>query len=166
MADLDREELAELLGLYARLWLAHDGLWFQAVEGEFGLETAIRLDETAMAGFSANEGRRLKEFLGLPERPGLDGLELALKYRMYSQLNEQEFQREPAALVFKMRSCRVQAARERKEMAAFPCRSVGIVEYTEFGRAIDPRIRLECLSCPPVRSDTSAWCAWRFTCPD
>lgn len=172
--DLNRDRLSELLGVYARLWLAHDGLWFQAVEGAFGLEAAIRLDEKAMAGFSANEGRRLKEFLGLPERSGLDGLELALKFRLYAHLNQQVFSREPAAsgepgapeaLIFKMESCRVQAARERKGMAAFPCRSVGILEYTEFARAIDPRIKVECLSCPPQRTDAAAWCAWRFICP-
>ena len=167
--DLDRARLQELLGVYARLWLAHDGLWFQAVEDADGLEAAIAADEKAMAGFAANEGRRLKEFLGLPERPGLDGLEQALKFRLYAHLNEHAAVREagrpgaPEALVFRMKTCRVQAARERKGMAAFPCRSVGIIEYTKFAQAIDPCIQVECLSCPPQRSDGEAWCAWRFT---
>jgi hypothetical protein len=162
--DLPPAGLVELLGLYARLWLAHDGLWFQAVEERLGLEEAIRLDERAMAGFAAAEGRRLKEFLGLSEASGLDGLELALGFRLYAHLNEQEAKRVGDALVFSMKTCRVQAARERKGMAAFPCRSVGIVEYTEFARAIDPRLEVECLSCPPERSEPASWCVWRFTC--
>ncbi|MBC7342070.1 MAG: hypothetical protein H5U02_06430, partial [Clostridia bacterium] len=42
----------ELLADAAKLWLAHDGLWFQAVERTFGLEAAIRLDEEAWKDFT------------------------------------------------------------------------------------------------------------------
>ena len=45
--DLDRETLIALAGNFARNWLAHDGLWFQAVEREHGLEHAIELDARA-----------------------------------------------------------------------------------------------------------------------
>jgi hypothetical protein len=44
----------------------------------------------------------------------------------------------------------------------FPCKSVGIVEYSGFARTIDGRIETTCLSCPPDRKPDEAWCVWEF----
>ena len=43
--DLDPQELQDLLIDAAKNWLAHDGLWFRAVEEKFGIETALDLDK-------------------------------------------------------------------------------------------------------------------------
>ena len=45
--ELSREELESMLRDAALNWLAHDGLWFQAVDNTLGLEKAI---ETAHWG--------------------------------------------------------------------------------------------------------------------
>jgi hypothetical protein len=42
--ELPREKLFLLLENFAKNWLAHDGLWFQAVEQAHGLQHAIDLD--------------------------------------------------------------------------------------------------------------------------
>ena len=34
--DLSKEELLELNKIYAKNWLAHDGLWFQSIEEKHG----------------------------------------------------------------------------------------------------------------------------------
>lgn len=36
LAELSKEQLLELIELYAKNWLAHDGVWFQSIEGKFG----------------------------------------------------------------------------------------------------------------------------------
>ena len=66
-------------------------------------------------------------------------------------------------VVFVMRDCRVQAARKRRGLADFPCKSVGLVEYAFFAKTVDPRIRTRCLACPPDEHGPDAWCAWEFT---
>lgn len=146
----------------ARLWLAHDGIWFQAVESEFGLATAIKLDEIAMKRFTVIEAQRIKKRLGLEQGGGLNVLRRALEARLYARLNEQVFEEYEDRLVFSMKTCRVQAARKRANLPDFPCKSVGIIEYEEFAREIDPRIKTRCLSCPPERSDMNVWCKWEF----
>ena len=35
LQDLSREQLEELIGLYAKNWLALDGVWFQAAERRY-----------------------------------------------------------------------------------------------------------------------------------
>lgn len=62
-----------------------------------------------------------------------------------------------------MRDCRVQSARRRKGLPDFPCKPVGIVEYTVFARTIDPRLRTRCITCPPDPRVGELACSWEFT---
>ena len=90
LAELSKEQLLELIELYAKNWLAHDGVWFQSIERKFGMAEAMYHDEEAWKRFTVIEAKRIKEFLQLPENPGLEGLEQALHYRFYGNLNEHE----------------------------------------------------------------------------
>jgi hypothetical protein len=56
----------------------------------------------------------------------------------------------------------VQAARKRKGLNDYPCKSGGMVEYTYFARSIDERIITECIACPPDAHPDEWYCAWRF----
>lgn len=161
---LPSEQLVGMLEDAAKNWLAHDGLWFLAVEGQCGLEAAIRLDAQAWAEFTTIEARRIMQRHGIAPGGGLEALEQALGYRLYSYLNVQEAVRVDArTLVFRMRDCRVQAARQRKGLPDFPRRPVGLVEYAGFAQTIDPRIHTRCLACPPDPHPPEFWCAWEFT---
>ncbi len=162
--DLSKEQLVNLLEDFGKRWLAHDGLWFQAIEGTRGMEEAIEKDTEAWDRFTAIEAKRIKKFLNLPENGGIDALEEALKFRLYAVVNKQEAIRvNENTLLFKMTECRVQQARKRKGMPPFPCKPVGIVEYTGFAKTIDPRIKTEVVSCPPDEPDGNYYCAWQFT---
>jgi len=86
LLDLPREKLLELTGEIGKNWLAMDGLWFQAIERAYGMNDAKRCNDSCWNRFSQVEARFIKSFLGLPERPGLEGLKQALGYRMYSIL--------------------------------------------------------------------------------
>ena len=160
---LSREQLEFLVADFAKRWLAHDGLWFQAVEREYGMEKAIELDARAWEKFTVLEARRIMGFLGLDPGGGLPALKEALGFRLYSLLNQQEIvEEEEDSFVFRMKDCRVQAARKRKNLPDFPCQPVGLVEYREFARAIDPRIETRCLACPPGPHPEEYYCAWEF----
>jgi Family of unknown function (DUF6125) len=66
---------------------------------------------------------------------------------MYSLVNRQHSEWRNGRLRFYMDICRVQEARRRKGLPDFPCKTVGIVEFSSFARAIDPRISTACLHC-------------------
>ena len=162
--DRSREELTAMLRDAAKLWLAHDGLWFQAVERANGMESAIARDAEAWERFTVLEAQRIIKRLSLPADGGLDALARALDHRLYALLNRQESERVASdRLVFRMRECRVQAARQRKGLPDFPCKPVGLVEYAGFARTIDPRIETRCLRCPPDAHPADHYCAWEFT---
>jgi len=163
IGDFSKDELSELLRDAAVNWLAHDGLWFRAVEDKFGLEAAMELDAKAWEKFTVLEAKRIMKRLNLPEGGGIPALVQALKLRLYAHINVQEITEVTAGrLVFRMRSCRVQEARERQGLTPFPCKSIGIVEYSGFARTVDPRIETRCLTCPPDSKAENTWCAWEF----
>ena len=164
LARFRKEQLIELVGIYAKNWLAMDGVWFQSVEQTNGMDAAMYHDAEAWKRFTVIEAKRIKQFLNLPERPGLDGLAQALQLRFYANLNEADIiiDEEKKTLVYRTRECRVQRARERKGMPFHPCKPVGEIEYAGFARTIDERITCQCLSCFPDVTDPGCCCAWRF----
>ncbi len=164
LSTLDKQELVRIILDDAKNWLAHDGLWFQAVEGAHGMEAAIAADRAAWERFTVIEARRIMERLGLAPGGGIPALLECLNHRLYARLNSQEVvEATEERAVFAMRDCRVQSARKRKGLPDFPCKNVGLVEYAEFARAVDPRIRTRCITCPPDAHSEDTWCAWEFT---
>ncbi len=159
---LSREDLLKLAEVYAKNWLAHDGSWFLAAEETFDMETAMDLDTKSWARFAEVEARRIKKEFDLPEEGGLKALAKAFEYRLYAAINKQQVEWEDEnTLIFKMIDCRVQSARNRKGFPLFPCKSVGIVEFTTFAKTIDSRIKTEVISCPPDEVK-DFYCGWKF----
>ncbi|NTW32186.1 MAG: cytosolic protein [Bacteroidetes bacterium] len=164
MLDMPDEMLDTLRENIAANWLANDGLWFQAVEFADNMNDAKHCNDTCWAEFSPFEAWSVKRILNLPQQSGLEGLKKALQYRLYAFINKQSITDEtPNSFVFRMDDCRVQSARKRKGLADYPCKSAGIVEYSTFAAAIDPRIKTECICCPPDKHPDEYYCAWKFS---
>ena len=161
--SLTKEELIELIEIYSKNWLAMDGLWFQSIERENGMDSAMHHDEAVWRNFTVIEAKRIKKFLNLPEHAGIEGLKQALQLRLYANLNVNDIIVDGNSLTYKVRSCRVQTARTRKQMPLHPCKPVGIVEYSEFAKVIDSRFVCECISCYPDVTDKTCCCVWKFT---
>lgn len=164
LLSLPKEILIDMLEDQAKNWLAHDGLWFQAVERRFGMQEAIQLDKEAWITFTQIEAKRIMRRHGIEPGEGLQALKKALQFRLYARINEQSLVDEgPTSFRFEMNDCRVQSARKRKGLNDFPCKPVGIAEYAYFAYTIDPRIRTDVICCPPDPHPESYYCAWRFT---
>ena len=160
---MSKEQLVRLVVDDAKNWLAHDGLWFQAVEAAHGMEAAIEADRAAWERFTVIEANRIMERLGMKPGGGIPALVECLKHRLYARLNRQEaIEVTESRAVFRMVKCRVQSTRRRKGLPDFPCKEVGIVEYAGFARTVDPRIRTRCIACPPDPGSRDFYCAWEF----
>ena len=164
LEGLTKEELIDYIEDVSKNWLAIDGTWFQAVEREFGLEKAIELDATQWKRFTVIEAKRIISRFNIPENGGIPALVKALQYRVYANINVQEtVEVSTNRCVFRMNNCRVQYARKRRNLPDFPCKPVGIIEYEDFAKTIDPRIKTRCICCPPDQHPDNYYCAWEFT---
>lgn len=164
LKSLPKETLIDMLEDQSKNWLAHDGLWFLAVEKKFGMDTAIELDKEAWISFTQIEAKRIMRRHGIEPGGGIPALKKALQFRLYARINEQSLiEVDPKTLRFEMNDCRVQSARKRKGLPDFPCKPVGIGEYAYFAHTIDDRIRTEVICCPPDPHPEEYYCAWLFT---
>jgi hypothetical protein len=163
LASKSREDLLLLIADIAKTWLTGDGLWFQAVERQFGMDPAKQVNDSCWSHFAHMEAFKIRKFLGLSRYGGLNALEKALRLRIYSTINAHSVKfDQDGSLLFTMTECRVQSARRKKDMEEYPCKSAGMTEYTEFTKEIDPRINVECVWCPPDRVPDREFCMWRF----
>lgn len=162
--DLSREDILDLLADASKNWLAHDGLWFRVVEDKYGIDAAMELDRKAWEKFTIIEAQRIMKRFRIKPGRGIPALIQALRFRLYAHINVQEVKDvTETRCVFRMNRCRVQEARKRQGLPDFPCKSVGLAEYSGFAKTIDPRIRTRCLVCPPDPHPPDVWCAWEFT---
>jgi len=163
LQSLSKQTLIEMLEDQAKNWLAHDGLWFLAVEKRYGMEKAIELDKEAWISFTQIEAKRIMKRHGITPGGGVQALKKALQYRLYARVNEQSLiEVNQKTLRFEMNDCRVQSARKRKGLADFPCKPVGIAEYAYFANTIDNRFSTEVICCPPDPHPGEYYCAWQF----
>lgn len=164
LVTMESGKQQELLLRVAKNWLVTDGVWFQEIEKQEGMNEAKRCNDSCWAQFSPFEASSIKSLLQLEQRPGLEGLKQALAYRLYAVINKQSITDETEdSFVFQMNDCRVQSARKRKGLADYPCKSAGMVEYSYFARGVDDRISTECIGCPPDEHPDHWYCAWKFS---
>ncbi len=160
----DRNKKIQLLKALSINWLANDGIWFQEIELSKGMLEAKRCNDSCWANFSPYEAHAIQDFLKNDRKQGLEGLKQALQYRLYAFINKQSIvEHDTNSFSFYMNECRVQMARERKELDKYPCKSAGLVEYTSFAQAIDDNIHTDCIACPPDTHSENFYCAWKFS---
>lgn len=164
LLNMPKNDLLKLMTAVGKNWLANDGIWFLSVENKHGMNEAKRCNDSSWARFSPFEAWSIKRLFQLPEFAGIEGLKMALGFRMYARVNVQTIIEEgPDCIQFQMNDCRVQSARKQKGLDDYPCKSGGLVEYKYFAETIDKRIKTECLGCPPDPHPKEWYCAWRFS---
>ncbi len=162
LVNMEKAKLISLINALSANWLTNDGTRFRAVEDNHDMYTSKRCNDTCWTRYSPVEASIIKSFLNLPQQSGLDGLEQALKFRLYANINEQTIERSGDELVLRIVKCLVQKTRGSQGLPDYPCKSAGIAEFETFARTIDTRIKTDCISCPPDKHPKEWMCAWRF----
>ena len=162
LVNMEKGRLIGLINAMSANWLTNDGVWFRTVEDNHDMYTSKRCNDTCWTRYSPVEASIIRSFLHLPEQSGLDGLEQALRFRLYANINEQTIERSGNELTLRMMRCLVQKTRGSQGLPDYPCKSAGLVEFDAFARTIDSRIRTDCISCPPDAHPKEWYCAWRF----
>ena len=87
LLNMSKKSLMELMDCVAANWVVNDERWFQAVELTRGMNDAKRCNDSCRARFSPFEAWAVKNFLSLPEKPGLRSLKGALNFRVHTRVN-------------------------------------------------------------------------------
>jgi len=163
--DLPKETLIDIIEMLGKNWLTVDGLWFQIVEREYGLETATRFDEEMWSKQLPTEVRRIKKALKIDEKGPLAVARANLFLTAYFgpgfDFDIKEIS--PSRVVQTCVRCPNQEARMRQGQEGFSCKRLGMAERTNFAKFIDPEVQIKCLVCPPDPHPDEFWCQWEFT---
>jgi len=164
LEKLRKGTLIELAEMYAQNWQTLDGLWFQNVETEYGLEAAVRLDLKNWEKQSLIEAERIKKVLKL-NQGGLSSVLTALgfmSWQLASPIFEYE-KKSPETTIFYYPRCPVQEGRKRQGKEEFPCKAMKLLLLSNVARVVEPRAIVKCLVCPPDPHPPEFWCKWQLS---
>jgi len=140
-----------------------DGLWFTLLEKKYGLEVALDIDEEVWRRFCPiHIGRVLQAFPIKTDNPIRAVISLLKSDPVLFIFKPEVVELTDSKAVFRITDCPPQKARVRDGRGEFPCQQVGMIMFKAYAEAIDPRIKLTNLACPPDTHLPQYWCEWQF----
>ena len=153
----------QLIGLCSRTLYTLDGLWFTAMEEKYGFEATLELDIEVWQRLCQIEAKRVMETFAIREDNPLRAVMSIIELDpLLAVFKPQVVELTDNKAVFRLTDCPPQKARERDGRPPLPCRELDTAIYQAYANAVDPRIKLKCLSCPPDPHPPEYWCEWQF----
>ena len=160
MTEISTEKLTDLC---SRSIYTVDGLWFTAIEREYGIDAALKIDEEVWRQLGLVQARRVKRGFAIKEESPIRAAARMLQVDPILAIYKPEIiSLTDTKAVFRCTDCPPQKARIRDGRGEFPCKPVGIAFFASYGQATDARMKLSCLLCPPDAHPREYWCEWQF----
>jgi hypothetical protein len=150
----------------ARTYYTIDGLWFLAVEEQYGFETAFEMNQVVWRQASPIIGKRLLKNLDTEGKPPLQLLfELIFADPLISVHQPEVVTLDETRAVLRFIECPVQAARIRDGKGVYDGVPGCALLFEAYAELIDPRITVKCVACAPNPENPEYWCEWEFELP-
>jgi hypothetical protein len=162
LENMEAPELRKYLDFLLWHYRVVDGFWFMSVEKEHGHETAERLVKTVWEKIAGMAATDLVRRFGIEEK-GIKGLVKSLHLFPWTLLVGFQITENGDDEAFvSVPECPAQVAGVKLGLPEFHCRDMHRADFESFARAIDPRIKVECLFSPPDHPP-DLFCKWRFS---
>ena len=163
LKKLTDEEIIAFIEALMWFWGSSHQKWRLAVEDEYGLDAALRIERKLIGDVGKAHGKVFKKIFHIGE--GISEFIRASTYAPENYLEGYVLEScDENHATFYNPSCSVQKARLQKGLKEYPCKDMGIRYFENFAKQIDPRITLECVVAPPDQHPEDVNCKWRVTC--
>jgi hypothetical protein len=164
LAKMSLERLLDFFSLQIRnLWRV-DGLYFLGIEKKFGTEAATEIDAGVWEVMAQIEAKNLQKMFNIGENPDVPTIISLL--RKSSWVLDQPFKTIKVSdkrATLGVDRCRTQETRLSKGLGEFPCKKVRFGYLKNFAKTLNPKVKVNCIVCPPDRHPKNLWCKWEFT---
>ena len=164
LLELSKKELVNLIEAYTKLYLTLDGLWFLAIEGEYGHDVAVKFDVKVWDSLVTREAKRIREARQITGG-GIEAIIEAFKYRPTFLTKEYNVTREKNKIRVQVKKCRSLNAMERDKREVSSCLRVLEDVYPRFAGSIDDSSKFRILKAPPRSSADDSCCEWEIEVP-
>lgn len=163
LAGMSVDKLLDYFFLQIRnLWRV-DGLYFLETEKKFGTEAATEIDAGVWETMAGIEAKNLQKMFKVGENPDIATIMDLLRKTSWAQ--DQPFKTitvENGKAILGIDRCRTQETRLSKGLREFPCKKVRYGYLERFARTLNPKVKVNCLVCPPDEHLKDSWCKWEF----
>jgi len=143
-----------------------DGLWFLAVEEEYGFEAAFELNQQVWKRGAFIHGKRLLKNMNVKGNTPFEALAtMILADPIMSFRRTQVMTQTDSRLVIRTLNCPPAEARYRDGRGVFNGVPGCTLLLATYAGLIDPRIQTKCVCCTPNPENPEYWCEWEFTLP-
>ncbi len=165
LSDFSHGTLAQLLKLYAKLYIAMDGIWYLTVKERLGDTEALACDIEVWERNCRYEMARIRRQLRIR---GNDIVALMKAFQLCPWCLMMEFDikiKSQNSAVYTVTYCPTldaleQEGRGREEEI---CKLVEPRIMKAYASSFDPDIEVKCLKSPPRKSKDDICCQWEFT---
>jgi len=164
LAKMPMEKLLDFFFLQIRnLWRV-DGLYFLGIEKKFGTEAATEIDTDVWKAMAQIEAKTLQKMFQVGENPDVPTIMNLLtksSWALDQSFKTVEVSDKRATL--SIDRCRTQETRLSKGLNEFPCKKVRFGYLENFAKTLNPKVKVNCIVCPPDKHPKDLWCKWEFT---
>ncbi len=165
LSKLDKDKLLDLFFIQIKNIWRVDGLYFQGIEKNFGVNNATEIDKNTwevLAKIEAKDLKNLFDYSSVNNIESLMKLLLNTSWALYQEEKKYSIDESKNIGEFYVIKCRVQETRIKKGLQVFPCKNVRLSYLKSFVKELNPKIDVEVISCPPDEKKPDYWCGWRF----
>ena len=166
--DFSPETLAELLKLYAKLYIALDGFWYLTVKDRISNEEALACDIAAWEKVSKYEMKRITEALRIK---GNDIVSMVKAMQLspwflHTKGKTEIFDGKRAVMMITYCPTLDALEKEGQGRENDICNTFEPVILKRYAAFFNPGIEVQCLKSPPRKSKDEICCQWEFSYGD